>query len=294
MKHTKPIFHMDTSEASTVKITFNCPPGHRGPFVVNLDLGSLLGVKSLKTATQVVKPPYQQFAEDGDVVGQNGIGFSSLPPELRNAIYHLVFVRGDKKPVQFQSGQDNCLSAAFLRTSRQIYQEGRTVLYGSNRFHFMRKYAKVGPWYATSRTEVAYSDMERFFNAIGSYNTSLLRNLKLDFFDAIPALTQDLEPEERRFVNDESLRRSLRFLGKHSKLDLLLIRFEARRVVNRSDIEFLDALTTVIAKKVKLDGKLDAKIHKEVWDHMTYPGKSEPLMFAWNKTWESTYKRRCC
>ncbi|KAI9878293.1 MAG: hypothetical protein M1830_001350 [Pleopsidium flavum] len=291
--HFKPIFQMGF-QPSKLQLTFNCPPGQQGPFIVNLDLGSLLGIAAAQTSSSMgtVKPPYQQFASSNDFPGTiMGKGFASLPPELRNRVYRLLLVRN--KPVQFQVKRNNSRTAVFLRTSRQIYQEGRSILYGENQFVFSRVSDRTGAWFVPSRKEIGYTDMERFFRAIGPYNTSMLKNITINLSDALSPVTPELDPEDRRFVNDESLQRVLKIMGKHSKLKTIRLDFGGKRMVMRADTEFLDALTSFMAENVEIEGKIDAKIEKEVLLFMEYPGPLEPTLRSWNKGWQPRFGGRC-
>ena len=67
-------------------------------------------------------------------------GFLSLPSELRNQVYRLVFCHADiiryTKPDSDDNGTVK-LSGQFLRTCRQIYNEGLSILYGDNTFHIV-------------------------------------------------------------------------------------------------------------------------------------------------------------
>ena len=158
---------------------------------------------------------------------------------------------------------------------------------------FSRVSDRTGPWFAPYREEVGYKDMERFFRAIGSYNISLLKDITLHLSDALPIITQDLEPEERRFVNEESLQRVLKMLGKHGKLESIQLTLAGKRMVTKADKDFLDALTSFMAKNVKIAGKVDAKIKKEVLLFMRSPGPYEPMIRSWCKPWEPAFGGKC-
>lgn len=58
----------------------------------------------------------------------DGTGFLTLPPELRNKVYRLLFTA--KKDLIFNFPKNFCLSSTFLRTCRQIHEEGCGILYG--------------------------------------------------------------------------------------------------------------------------------------------------------------------
>lgn len=125
--------------------------------------------------------------------------------------------------------------------------------------------------------------MRRCFEAIGDHNISLLRDVTFVLCDALTATTPYLDADERRFVNDAQLRGCLKRLGKHGKLDTITIHFDGKRMVMRSDVDFLTALTSIMAKDVNLTGNLDPKIKREIYGFMLFPGSEGPVMRAWNK-----------
>ncbi|KAI9878294.1 MAG: hypothetical protein M1830_001351 [Pleopsidium flavum] len=300
--HSKPIFEMNSESGGTyLQLTFNCPPGQRAPFVVRLDLGSLLGIANAQASSVLGsgQTPFQRYTTAAGVpktsqrLGQHllstsGKGFHSLPPELRNRVYRLLFVR---QAVRFQFGGDNSRSSSFLRCSRQIYQEGRSVLYSANKFIFDRCSDRIGHYYDKYRPEVGYSDVEQFIRDIGQFNLSLIKEVNFNLTDADPKEIPELGVEPRRFVNNAALQRVLVLFGKYGKLDNLKIDFAGKRMVTKADKEFLEALTTVMAKEVKLVSKIDCKLEMEITYYMVFPGPSEPWIPSWNKPWESKYGR---
>lgn len=71
--------------------------------------------------------------------------FLRLPAELRNAIYRLVFLSPTDKKIEGEFTFEDTievqrsaeLTGQFLSTCRQVYLEGRTILYGENTFSLL-------------------------------------------------------------------------------------------------------------------------------------------------------------
>lgn len=300
--YSKPIFDMTSQQdGRSIHMTFNYPPGHRGPFEVKMDLASLLGhpVPGVSSSTRLVGPPYQQYVSASEqqltsggqaIIQSPGKGFHSLPPELRNRIYRLLFVK--RQPVQLHAGRNLARSSQFLCFQRQVCQEGASVLYGENKFVFDRSPHRIGRWFDDYIPETAYGHVEECLRVIGHHNISLLKDVTFIFTDAAKFTTPELDPEDRRFVNDAQLQRCLKRLGKFGKLDTITLNFDGKRMVTRTDRDFLDALTTIMAKEVHLKGSFDTKIKAEILDFMVFPGSAGPLMSAWNKPWESRFGGR--
>lgn len=245
---------------TTLQLTFNVPQGHKGPFEVHINLASLPGLATtgtttqlstaVKTATADMKPksPINPFKFLLASVPEPGTGFNSLPAELRNRIYRLLFVG---EPFEFRTGKNFSRSAAFLRTSKRIYEEGRTVLYGENDFCFQRQHNPRGNFYDASWKEVGYKDVRRFFEMIGTVNISLIRSVKIDFDDGAPSTSPGSTVEQRRFLNDPHLIHTLKLLGKHGELDYIKMGFYGRRYMYMSDKKFLDILRDIKSNKVE-------------------------------------------
>lgn len=305
--HLRPIFNLTSSQAAqSLHMSFNYPSGHQGPFQVKIDLASLLGLVTSGDSSSLrgIQSPYQQYASASDSTQQQltkggqvvfespSKGFHSLPPELRNRIYRMLFVK--KQPVHLHAGYNLSRSSQFLSYQRQVYQEGASILYGLNKFVFTRSGYRVGRWFDSSISETGYSHIEECLRAIGHNNISLMQHVTFVFTDACRGTTPELTIESRRFVNDPNLERCLRRLGKYAKnLKTLTVNFQGKRMVTRTDKVFLDALATVMAKKVEIKGNLDPKIEREVKDFLIFPGSSGPWMKVWNKPWEMAFGRRC-
>lgn len=303
--HSKPIFNMASQQdGQSIHITFNYPSGHRGPFEVKMDFASLLGlaIPGASSSMRSVRPPYQQYASATDastqqltnggqvIIQAQGKGFHSLAPELRNRVYRLLFVK--KQPVQLHAGRNFSRSSQFLCFQRQVHQEGASVLYGENMFVFDRSPHRIGRWFDDYIPETGYGHVEECLRVIGHHNISLLKDVTFIFTDAAKFTTPELDPEDRRFVNDAQLQRCLKRLGKYGKLDTITLNFDGKRMVTRTDRDFLGALTTIMANEVHLKGSFDTKIKAEILDFMVFPGSAGPLMSAWNKPWESRFGGR--
>ena len=263
---TTPSTKAATSEFgnATLQLTFNLPQGHTGPFNVHIDLASLLGLappqaatklpivaKNLTTVDANSKPfdsainAFKLFQARGP---EAGTGFNSLPAELRNRIYRLLFVG---QPFEFQTGKNFARSAAFLRTSKRIHEEGRTVLYGENEFCLQRQHHPRGNFYEADWKEVGYKDVRRFFEMIGPTNISLIRTVKIDFDDGTPSTSPGWTVEQRRFLNDIHLMQALKMLGKHGQLEYFKMGFYGRRWMYMTDRTFLKILQNIKADKVE-------------------------------------------
>ncbi|KAI9810695.1 MAG: hypothetical protein M1826_003483 [Phylliscum demangeonii] len=185
-------------------------------------------VEAAEEPTAVVLP--------GTAVANNRTGFLSLPGELRNQIYRLVFV--DKVIINITSGQGLARSAALLRTCRLVYQEGRQILYGENAFAFRRKLAprQHSRW---ARVEIdtgdlGYYPMELFLKAVGPHNLCQIRELSLVLEDCRPLPADFFAIRDRylRYLDDENLAICLKMIAIHIRLDWLTLSFHGRHVLN--------------------------------------------------------------
>ena len=160
-----------------IQLSFNIPKNHKGPFQVNINLNSLMfpvgtpvtssiarqdhtpeelshGIyesveMSVTPSTTTASTHHTTIVEDISTK----IGFTTLPAELRNRIYRMVF-KGDLVSLGHRSNMSR--SAALLATCKQILEEGRTILYGENVFHFKRETKSRGKFYHERWSEVAY------------------------------------------------------------------------------------------------------------------------------------------
>ncbi len=293
---TVPSRSMDsTSAAATpLQLVFNVPPGFQGPFVVNLDLATLMAATkptTSQTDKQLSSPqrahagltsqdevsvfssslpvPAAQFAANS-----TGLGFQSLPPELRNKVYRLLFVGGY---VVLHDKRDLSRSSSFLRTCRQVHEEGRTVLYGENNFKLDRCGLQRGHYYDKAWGEIGYKDCERFLKAIGPKNISFIRKLHLSLTDGAPSAFADAHYEARRFVNDVHLRECLKMLAKHSQLQKLTLGFWGRRQVALWDMDFLSVVRTIKVGELDLERRHYGGYH---WESRTAQDVRDNLMAA--------------
>jgi hypothetical protein len=207
------------------------PPGHTGPLLLQVDIPSQLTascstiqtetVASSQIATEVLsqaEQPQQQYA-----------GFLDLPAELRIEIYRNIFVT--EHVFNFDSPSNFTRSAAFLRTCKQVYNEGRSILYSENHFLFVRKTRRHGSYWEREWNEVGFKAVRKFLQLIGPENIALIRNVTLLLEDATPCLNPSMATaDERRFVYDEVLMSCLKMLAQHAKLQKLQMHFRGKSV----------------------------------------------------------------
>lgn len=246
------------AELPPIQLTFNVPPGHVGPFVVNLDIASLMASSAPKrpspaysrhTAAEIPKRLTELTTRQSGSEKSTRAGFLDLPAELRNEVYRLAFVTG--KWFNFGSPQEFERSSAFLRTCRQVHDEGRSILYSENEFFFHRLNQSRGTYWVANWTEVGFKAVRKFVKMIGPTNLSLIRHVTLLFEDAVPSLNPHLKTaEERRFVHDEVLMSILNSLADYSCLRKLELCFQGRKPLNRTDHRFLEHLKRIRADEV--------------------------------------------
>ncbi|KAF2853883.1 hypothetical protein T440DRAFT_292720 [Plenodomus tracheiphilus IPT5] len=249
-------FHRHTPKKPPMTLQFNVPLGFHGPLFVKLDSAlvhaggqgeahAMQRGRTKKARTEASTPSQR----DG---GEARAGFADLPPEIRNNIYRYVFVRRGSDfalPIT-KSSRNFCQSSQFLRTCKLVHQEGCSVLYGENTFHFSRNHTVRSPFWEPVLKEVGYQDMLRFLRMIGPENLQYLRDIKINFDDAAPRHTTYLSSNEaRRYLNDEILLHCLRIL-REAKLRSVKLQFCGRRHVSKSDVKFLGYLEQIKADEV--------------------------------------------
>ena len=227
----------------TVKdVVINVPANHQGPILLQLDIpshssnhisgqgGASRPLKTPSTANRRSKRTNRgkhraTDTESGTISnGQSRAGFLDLPAELRNDIYRQVFVADGS--LNFDTARNFSRSAAFLRTCRQVYEEGKSILYSENNFLFVRMTKRSGSFWEGEWNEVGFKAVRRFLKMIGPTNTGLLRHAALLLEDATPCLNPNLvTADDRRFVYDNVLISCLRHLADHAKLQLLELHF---------------------------------------------------------------------
>lgn len=170
--------------------------------------------------------------------------FLELEPGLRNQVYRQYLTTDSV--VKFHPAPRGGRETAILRVCKQVYEEGRGMLYGGNAFHFERVNQTRGRYFDNERREVGYKDVRRFLETIGSHNIAKMRYLSIDFSDAVPTFTSYMLPEERRFVNDPVLIYILKMIGRSGvTLDKFVVDFAGRAEVTSNDIAFVRALTSI-------------------------------------------------
>ena len=210
-------------------LVINVPPGHTGPLVLQLDIPSQISTQTTtlhqksKSTKQCSPQNHQQTVPERSTHA----GFLDLPAELRNEIYHLVFVASDC--FNFDSPSNFNRSAAFLRTCKQVHDEGRSILYSENHFLFMRKTRRHGSYWEREWNEVGFKAVHKFLHIIGPTNTALIREVTLWLEDATPCLNPSMATaDERRFVFDEVLMEVLKLLAQNGRLRKLGLHFRGK------------------------------------------------------------------
>ena len=201
--------------------------------------------------------------------------FLELEPELRNRIYREFLVADSV--VKFNPAPRSSRQPTLLQTCRQVYEEGRGILYGENAFHFRRVDKERGRYWDNEYKEVGYKDVRRFLETIGQHNIAKIRFLSLDLSDAVPVFTPKLDVSERRYVNDPVLQHVLRLIGRSGcVLDKFVVGFAGRGGVHQDDIPFIRAFTSVSCRKLIQScawghSKVDARLFLKMQDFMQAP-----------------------
>ena len=108
--------------AIAIEVTESTPPSSQS---------SALGSQKLLEAQTDIEGP-----------AQRGFNFFQLPPEIRNRIYHLIFVKpgyiGSEGTLTkaFYSDAAKWRNLAFTRCCRQVYNESADIFYAKNGFEF--------------------------------------------------------------------------------------------------------------------------------------------------------------
>jgi hypothetical protein len=269
---TSGALHHDTPKKPHITLQFNVPLGFHGPLFVKLDSALLkdneedarydmhrVQTKTLRTTAS----PSQEIA-----LALPSKSFTDLPPELRNSVYRHLFVRnGLLRIAQRPSSPGLCQSAQFLRTCKLVHDEGCSILYGENEFHFDRHHETRAPFWEPKLKEIGYQDVLHFLKMIGPENIQYLRDIRFDFEDALPKYTPDLTVETRRYIVDDYLMNCLRIL-RDAKLRRVSIAFYGRRQLFKSDFKFISYLEQIKGDEItKLPDPWhsQAKIGNWVW-----------------------------
>lgn len=300
------------SGPDVLNLTFNIPPGFQGPLRVEVPRSAFFQAahpaKRIRTSdyhsetTLSRNSPALSAAISSASIPFDSAeptwGWSTLPAELRNRIYRMVFYHPDV--LSFHNPKNFTLSSQFLATCRQVHDEGRTILYSENRFGFERNKSRRAPYWSAEPKEIGFKDVRYFLTqTIGLDNLALIREIIFICEDAMPSTTPHLKQEERRFIYDANLIEILNILGRHSRLRTLRLCLMGRKVLMRCDEGFLSALRKVKADTVKiirhprwgiqdddeLDGSYwsmnDSKVHphlkKQIIEATTRKRKMYPL-----------------
>jgi hypothetical protein len=265
---TSGAFHHNTPKKPPVTLQFNVPLGFHGPLFVKLDSALLKdneeGTRHDMHRPRTEKPRTSSSPPSQTAVAVRHKGFTDLPPELRNSIYRHAFVRKAQLSIpQHSSSPGLCQSAQFLRTCKLVHDEGCSILYGENEFYFARHHDTRAPFWEPKLKEIGYQDALQFLKMIGPENIQYLRDIRLDFEDAMPKLTPDLSSETRRYLVDDYLMNCLRIL-RDAKLRKISLMFSGRRQLFKSDVKFLGYLEQIKGDEVVKLG--------DTWAHQTKIG----------------------
>ncbi|KAF2477807.1 uncharacterized protein BDR25DRAFT_207126 [Lindgomyces ingoldianus] len=278
------MFHHHPSTAP-ITLQFNVPLGFHGPLLVKLDRSLLVAPhsaaynmepRSTRRKLDTATPECQASSPE-----ERRVGFTNLPPELRNKVYRLLFVQDGE--FHFGKPDNFCRSAALLRTCKLVHGEACSVLYGENKFVFDRNRHVRGPFWEPVQKEIGYKDVRQFLKMIGPENLAYLRDIKLILEDATPASTPYLHShEERRYLNDDHLIDCLRVL-RLAKLRKLFLNFLGRRMLVRTDVKFLGYLEQIKADEVETDKFIrwysPSKIHPDVFKNLQKSMTREPKLY---------------
>jgi len=261
---------------SMLSLTFHVPPGHQGPFVVNLQLPSMTspnamsfssssgsspsnaqtpcsGISATPVATSVVQPRKKPLT-----LKRKRAGFLDLPAELRNDIYKRIIVTPDN-PIIFRSATNfSGHSAALLRTCKTVYHEARQFLYGEHEFQFSRCVRDRGQFWEEWK-EVGWKDVRRFLSTIGPANIAELRTIHFSLTDASNNNAKD--SEFSRYTFDDHLLEAFKLLAQHAALQTITLEFHGRGIVKQEHERFLYNLRAIQADTVNISGASEPNNH---------------------------------
>jgi hypothetical protein len=121
---------------------------------------------------------------------------------------------------------------------------------GENAFHFERCTATRGTYFEATWKEIGFKDVRRFLETIGAVNVSMMRYISFHFQDAALSTKSYLDDNERRFVNDPILHHILKLIGANARLSKIAFQFSGRRLLQKSDYNFLQALSSIRSDEV--------------------------------------------
>ncbi|KAI4945055.1 hypothetical protein J4E91_008031 [Alternaria rosae] len=257
-------FHRSAPKKPPVTLQFNVPLGFHGPLFVKLDSTLLQTGEQGKLHEMQPGRSNSSRATGSPPAGMSAVrsvGFTDLPPELRNTIYRYLFARKDKAsklriPMTVNDPKESLTkSGQFLRTCKLVHNEGCSILYGENTFSFHRHYDTRGPYWEPVPKEIGYQDVLHFLRMIGPENIQYLRDVKFVFDDARPKDTPYvLSNEERRYLNDDYLANCLRIL-RNARLRKITMYFGGRRQLGHTDVRFLGYLEQIKADEVERESE---------------------------------------
>ena len=193
-------------------------------------------------------------------------GFMTFPFEVRVRIYRMCLK--DDKPIKFTTRENFSRQAQLLRVCKQVADEGTTILYGANSFHFERCTVVRGKFWETNWSQIGFKDIRRFLETIGSTNISKLKHLTFVLADGSPYGAGCISAS-RRFVHDPVLFRVFNIIGSHACLEKLGIIFNGGSDVDLHDYYFLKALTAMKCYELHMPMSamgIISRIDVSIWD----------------------------
>lgn len=250
----------DKTKEPPVTLQFIVPLGFHGPLSVKLD-STILKNNEENVRHEMQRPRKKKSRTEATSKelpapsSHRRCTFTDLPPELRNKIYRHLFVRQQKLTIPQRSNMDGLsLSAQFLRVCKTAYNEGCSILYGENTFQFDRHHDVRAPFWDSSPKEIGYQDFLHFLKMIGPENLQYLRDLVIEFEDALPKNTHGVESSARRYPGDPYLLNCLRIL-RNARLRDVVLKFYGRRQLWKGDARFLGYL-----EQIKVDSVTNGNV----------------------------------
>ena len=151
-------------QGTTIHLTINVPVGQREPIKLHIDprVGRRLAIPK-SPQSHILEGKIALKSKDLSLPrNPNRKGFLDLPAELRNGIYRLVFVTEDESIINFAQPTNLSRTAALLRTCSQVHDEGRSILYADNKFHFERRPQRGGSLWELEWKEVGFLTGRKF------------------------------------------------------------------------------------------------------------------------------------
>ena len=163
--------------------------------------------------------------------------FLDLPYCFREEIYRQVLTSETQIDLLSQGSLD--LTVGLLRTSRQIYEEARPILYGENTFQFRRAHHCRDPSQGANRQEIGYNHVLLLLRTIGETNISYFRYLYIVCENAMtihrPRTTLRTSLQ---FQRDSIFLECLRLIGRCNKLRMVKVSLTGVENYEKGEINY--------------------------------------------------------